>query len=177
MADVPGELNPEQLIRTERLLLRLFTQEELDAIADLVDLAQFAQGFPTPEDQDWARTALDAGCYFFTETMYSMFAVVNTASDQIIGMAGFVGPPIDNELEVVGSVAPNYQREGYGNEALPHLVELAFRNPQVKAVTASVPWGNEPARKLLLNNGFSEYPSGGFEATYVHPRPEMRSSS
>ncbi|GAA4705184.1 MULTISPECIES: GNAT family N-acetyltransferase [Kocuria] len=177
MTDVSEELSPGRSIRTERLVLRPFTQDELEAIADRADLAQFAQGFPTPEDQDWAHTALDAGSYFFTETMYSMFAVVDAASGQVIGMAGFVGPPIDHELEVVGSVIPGRQNEGYADEVLPYLVELAFQNPQVKAVNASVPWGNEPARKLLLKNGFSECPSDGFEATYVHPRPEMRSSN
>lgn len=177
MTDVSDELNPERLIRTERLVLRPFTQDELEAIADPADLTQFAQGFPTPEDQDWAHTALDAGSYFFTETMYSMLAVVDAALGQVIGMAGFVGPPIDDELEVVGSVIPGRQNEGYADEVLPHLVELAFQNPRVKAVNASVPWGNEPARKLLLNNGFSECPSDGFEATYVHPRPEMRSNN
>ena len=177
MTDVSEEFSPERSIRTGRLLLRPFTQDELEAIVESADLIQFAQGFPTPEDQDWAHTALDAGSYFFTETMYSMYAMMDTASDQIIGMAGFVGPPIDDELELVGSVIPNLQNQGYGDEALPHLVELAFQNPQVKAVNASVPWGNEPARKLLLHNGFSECPSDGFEATYVHPRPEMRSTN
>lgn len=177
MTDVSEELSPDPLIRAERLLLRPFTQDELEAITESEELAQFARGFPTPEDQDWARTALEAGSYFFTETMYSMFALVVTASDQIIGMAGFVGPPIDDELEVVGSVIPDLQNQGYGDEVLPHLVELAFQDPQVKAVNASVPWGNEPARKLLLKHGFTECPSDGFEATYVHPRPEMRSSN
>lgn len=177
MTDVSEELSPERLIRAARLVLRPFTQDELEAITESADLAQFAPGFPTPEDQDWAHTALDAGSHFFTETMYSMFAIVDTASDQIIGMAGFVGPPIDDELEVVGSVIPSLQNQGYADEVLPHLMELAFQDPEVKAVNASVPWGNEPARKLLLKHGFTERPSGGIEATYVHPRPEMRSSN
>ncbi|PZP35602.1 MAG: hypothetical protein DI613_04260 [Kocuria rhizophila] len=172
MTEVLEELSPERSIRTERLLLRPFTQDELESIAESTDLPQFAQGFPTPEDQDWAQTALDAGSYFFTETMYSMFAMVDAASGQIIGMAGFVGPPIDNELEVVGSVVPNRQNQGYAGEVLPYLVELAFQNSQVNAVNASVPWGNQPACRLLLTHGFEERPSGGSESTYVHVRPK-----
>lgn len=171
MSDVPEELGPDRSIRTERLLLRPFIPEELEAAAESTDLPQFAQGFPTPEDQDWAQESLDAGSHFFTETMYSMFAVVDVASGQIIGMAGFVGPPIDDELEVVGSVVPTRQNQGYAGEVLPPLVEFAFQNPQVKGVSASVPWGNEPARKLLLNHGFTERESGGSEASFVHPRP------
>ena len=174
MTEVLEELSPERSIRTERLLLRPFTAEELEAATDNADLPQFAQGFPTPEDQDWAQTALDAGSYFFTETMYSMFAVVDAASGQIIGMAGFVGPPIDNELEVVGSVVPQRQNQGYAGEVLPYLVDLAFQHPEVNAVNASVPWGNEPARKLLVTHGFSERPCGGSESAYVFPRPEER---
>lgn len=170
MTEVLDELRPERSIRTERLLLRSFTSEELEAAAVGADLPQFAQGFPTPEDQDWARTALDAGSYFFTETMYSMFAMVDAASGQIIGMSGFVGPPIDNELELVGSVVASHQNRGYGGEVLPYLLDLALQSPRVTAVNASVPWGNEPARKLLLTHGFHERPCRGSEAAYVYPR-------
>lgn len=174
MIDVLEGLSPERSIRTERLLLRPFTHEELEAAAEPADLPQFAQGFPSPEDQDWAQTAMEAGSYFFTETMYSMFAVVDAASGQIIGMAGFVGPPIDHELEVVGSIVPNRQNQGYAGEVLPYLVELAFQNSQVNAVNASVPQGNEPARKLLLDKGFSERPCGGSESAFVYHRPAGR---
>lgn len=172
MTEVLDEFRPERPIRTERLLLRPFVPEELEAIADSTDLPQFAPGFPTPEDRDWAQTALEAGSYFFTETMFSMFAIVDAASEQIIGMAGFVGPPIDHELEVVGSIVPARQNQGYGGEVLPHLLELAFQNPEVTAVNASVPWGNGPASKLLLDNGFTERPCGGSESAYVYARPE-----
>lgn len=171
MAEVLDERSPERSIRTERLLLRPFTPEELVAAAEDTDLPQFAEGFPTPEDQDWAQSALEAGSHFYTETMYTMFAVVEVASEQCVGMAGFVGPPIDSELEVVGSLTPDRQNRGYGSEVLPRLVELAFEHPQVTAVNASVPRGNEPARKLLIHHGFSKRDSVGGETAYVHPRP------
>lgn len=171
MTEVPEEQSTERSIRTERLVLRPFTQDELAAAGEDTDLPQFAQGFPSPEDRDWAQTALDAGSHYFTESMYTMFAVVDAASAQVIGLAGFVGPPIDQELEVVGSLAPNHQNKGYGSEVLPRLVDLAFQDPEVTAVNASVPWGNEPARKLLVHHGFSPRESAGRESAYAYSRP------
>lgn len=171
MTEVPEELDSAPRIRTERLLLRPFTLDELQAAADGSPYPQFAPGFPSPEDRDWAQGALDAGSHFFTETIYSTFAVVDAASSQIIGMGGFMGPPIDSELEVVGSVVAKRQNEGFASEVLPQLVKLAFDDPQVTAVNASVPWGNEPAARVLLKAGFSERDSSGAETDYVYPRP------
>lgn len=167
----PEELDPVQPIRTERLLLRPFTPDELEAVAGGVHLAHFAPGFPPLPDRDWAREALEAGSHFYTETRFARLAVVDRSSGCVIGTAGFAGPPIDAELELMASIVTDRQNQGLASEALPELMRFAFEDPAVVAVHASIPPGNEAAEKLLLDHGFVPRGTlGGTEASYVYPR-------
>lgn len=165
-------LPPAPVLETDRLLLRPFTAEELDAVAAGEPQEQFAPGFPTPEDVDFARESLVAGGYFFTETVYARMAVVEKSSGQVVGTAGFVGPPIDDELEVVGSLSARRRGLGYAAEGLEALLRVAFADPAVRGVRASVPADNAPAEQTLRAAGFVHRPTPGLETDYVLPRPD-----
>lgn len=164
-------LRPAPVLETERLLLRPFTAEELDAVAAGEPAAHFADGFPTAEDMDFARESLLAGGYFFTESVYARMAIVQKESGRIVGTAGFVGPPIDDELEIVGSLAPGRRSLGYAQEGLEALLRVAFADPAVAGVRASVPVGNAPAEQVLVAAGFGYRETPGLETDYFLPRP------
>ncbi|MFI7483876.1 GNAT family N-acetyltransferase [Kocuria sp. M1R5S2] len=164
-------LRPAPVLETERLLIRPFTAEELDAVAAGDRAEHFAEGFPSPEDMDFARESLLAGGYFFTESVYARMAIVEKESGQIVGTSGFVGPPIDAELEVVGSLAPAYRNLGYAQEGLAALLGVAFTDDAVSGVRASVPVDNAPAEQVLLAAGFVHRRSPGLETDYFLPRP------
>jgi ribosomal-protein-alanine N-acetyltransferase len=165
-------LRPAPLLETERLLIRPFTVEELDAVAAGEPLEHFAPGFPTAEDVDFARESLQAGGYFFTESVYARMAIVEKESGLVVGTAGFVGPPIDAELEIVGSLAADRRNRGYAQEGLEALVQVAFADTAVARVRASVPADNPPAEQVLLAAGFVFRESPGVETDYFLPRPE-----
>jgi ribosomal-protein-alanine N-acetyltransferase len=164
-------LRPAPVLETERLLIRPFTAEELDAVAAGEPEEHFAEGFPTAEDMDFARESLLAGGYFFTESVYARMAVVEKASGRVVGTSGFVGPPIDAELEVVGSLAPAYRNLGYAQEGLGALVHVAFADEAVAGIRASVPVDNAPAEQVLLALGFTYRETPGLETDYFLPRP------
>ena len=159
------------VLETERLVIRPFTAEELDAVAAGEPVAHFADGFPTVEDMDFARESLLAGGYFFTESVYARMAIVEKDSGQIVGTAGFVGPPIDDELEIVGSLAAGRRNRGYAREGLEALVRVAFTDPAVAGVRASVPEDNAPAEQVLVAAGFRHRETPGLETDYFLPRP------
>jgi ribosomal-protein-alanine N-acetyltransferase len=165
-------LRPAPVLETERLLLRPFTAEELDAVAAGEPAEHFADGFPTAEDMDFARESLVAGGYFFTESFYARMAVIEKGSGQVIGTAGFVGPPIDDELEVVGSLAAGHRNHGYAQEGIGALLRIAFTDPAVTGVRASVPGDNAPAEQVLVAAGFVHRETPGLETDYFLPRPQ-----
>lgn len=164
-------LRPAPVLETDRLLLRPFTAEELDAVAAGESAPHFAGGFPAAEDVDFARESLLAGGYFFTESFYARMAVVEKATGQVVGTAGFVGPPIDDELEVVGSLTPERRDQGYAQEGITALLGVAFTDPAVTGVRASVPADNAPAAQVLVAVGFVQREGPGLETDYVLPRP------
>jgi ribosomal-protein-alanine N-acetyltransferase len=56
---------------------------------------------------------------------------------RLVGIAGYKGPPdAGGEVEIGYSVVESEQRKGYGVGAIRLLVERAFRDPRVTAVTA-----------------------------------------
>lgn len=171
MWDALPEPEPPEPIRTERLELRPFTRDELEAVAAGARLEHFAPGFPTPADVDRARGAIEAGEHFATESEHIRLAMVDLASEQVIGTAGFPGPAMDGELEVEGSVVPDRRNRGLATEALRALVQHAFQNPEIRAVHGSVPGDQEAARRVLLHCGFIRRSSEGSEDSYHLPRP------
>lgn len=164
-------LRPAPVLETERLLLRPFTAEELDAVASGEHADHFTRGFPTAEDMDFARESLMAGGYFFTESVYARMAVLEKSTGVVVGTAGFVGPPIDDELEIVGSLAADHRNRGYAQEGLTALLGVAFTDRSVTGVRASVPGDNDPAAQVLLAAGFVHREAPGPETDYFLPRP------
>jgi [ribosomal protein S5]-alanine N-acetyltransferase len=164
-------VRPAPVLETERLLIRPFTAEELDAVAAGEPAEHFAAGFPTAEDMDFARESLLAGGYFFTESVYARMAIVEKESGEVVGTAGFVGPPIDDELEVVGSLTADRRNRGYAQEGLDALLRVAFADAAVHGVRASVPGDNTPAEQVLIALGFVHRETPGLETDYFLPRP------
>lgn len=66
-------------------------------------------------------------------------AQVAVLDDQVIGYAGFHGPPdADGVVEVAYSVVPFYRGRGYAKVMLHYLVQRAQADPAVKTVRASI---------------------------------------
>ena len=83
------------------------------------------------------------------------FFIVDRDSNQVVGTAGFKGPP-DNEgvVEIAYGVAPDYQGRGFATEAAHALVEFALANPAVATVRAHTLPGANASTRVLSKNGF-----------------------
>lgn len=160
--EVPGA----QHIRTDRLLLRPFTDEEIQAVIDGVHLTHFGPGFPLGETVDQLTDIAQAGGFFFTETMYSPLACVEVSTGQVVGSTGFAAAPIDGTLEVMGFLAPESRRQGFATEGLAALIGLAFHDPGVTKIRASVPKGHPHIHHLLTAAGFKRTETVGPETEY-----------
>ncbi len=76
--------------------------------------------------------------------------VVETATGQVVGRAGYHGPPDSAGMVEVGySIDPAHRRRGHARGALVILLETAKNYPEVAVVRASVRPDNTPSRLLL----------------------------
>ncbi|WP_144828348.1 GNAT family N-acetyltransferase [Kocuria rhizophila] len=171
MPEPLSQPKPPQPLHADHLELRPFTRDELETAADAPTRTHFAWGFSSVENTVWARSAIEAGECFVTESEHTRLAVVERASGQAAGTAGFTGPVMDGEFEMESSLVPGTHRRGPAGEALDALVERAFEVPGVRAVRAAVPEDMAPAHRLLVGRGFVRRHCADSEISYRLPRP------
>ena len=82
-------------------------------------------------------------------------AVRDTTSGELVGKAGFHGPPDERGMVEVGyAVVPELRRRGYARAALEVLLARAAAEPAVTVVRASVRPDNTPSLGLVGQYGF-----------------------
>ena len=83
--------------------------------------------------------------------------VVDDALAQVVGLAGFHGPPDEEgRVEVGYQIADGYQRRGYGRAAFEALLDVAGRAASVTIVRASIAPTNEASLALVAPYGFAQ---------------------
>jgi ribosomal-protein-alanine N-acetyltransferase len=84
------------------------------------------------------------------------FAVVERASDTVVGTVGFKGPPdADGTVEVAYGIVPACQGQGYATEAAEAAIVFARANARVRRVIAhTLPTPNASTR-VLTKLGFT----------------------
>lgn len=100
-------------------------------------LADFAE---RPEAVDWvARAAVDE------------------ETGQVVGHAGFHGPPDERGMvELAYTTDPDFRRQGYARAMLEALLEWAAKAPDVHIVRASIRPDNAASLATLAGHGFAQ---------------------
>lgn len=106
-------------VPTERLLLRPFTEADLDAYAEMSADAEVMRhigaGGPVARDIAWRQMALFAGHWVLRG--YGMWAVEEKATGALVGRAGFLHPEGWPANELGWLLARPYWGRGYAYEA------------------------------------------------------------
>lgn len=78
------------------------------------------------------------------------FALVDKENNQVIGTAGFKGPPDeDGVAEIAYAIVPSFRDRGYATEAASFLVAFALSDERVRVVRAhTLPATNASTRVL-----------------------------
>jgi ribosomal-protein-alanine N-acetyltransferase len=154
-------------IITERLRLIPATVELCDAEAhgpEAVYRALRARGpgsWPPPvfepDDVERIRRQLEADPAAEGWTLHYVLLreSVGRAEHELIGVAGYAGPPTEEGVVEVGyAVAEEYQRRGYATEAVKALVALAFEDSRVRVIRAHTYPALAPSIRVLEKAGF-----------------------
>ncbi len=79
---------------------------------------------------------------------------------QLVGSAGFFGPPEDGSVEIGYAVLPAFQDRGFATEIVAGLVTWALSQPAVECVTAETSSENPASRRVLNKLGFMQIGAG-----------------
>jgi RimJ/RimL family protein N-acetyltransferase len=143
-------------LRTPRIILRPFRQEDIDAMEQLFanpDFMRFSLGVYTERKQTvafiekvigWNRAAIP-----------SQFAVApRSEDDAVIGYCGFHHhPEVPGEVEIGYRLHPAYWNRGLITEAARAVRDHGFRHWKLARVISLIHPENIPSRRVAEKNG------------------------
>lgn len=139
------------MIRTERLHIKPINYEEL-----VSRVYSFSGMITNKDEQDNVvkyslipmREAPEKDHIWFT------FWLAYFEGQEVLE-CGFICPPtVDKVVEVFCYTKPEFQKQGFGTEAIKGLVRFATAFDNIHHVCASVAVDNTPSQKMFLKNGF-----------------------
>ena len=93
----------------------------------------------------------------------TMWMIVDKASGEIVGEAGFKGAPINGEVEIGYSTRTFVRGKGYMTQAVKAMCEFAFGCSGIIRVAALTKSDNLSSHRVLIKNGFVR---DGFRGRY-----------
>lgn len=148
-------------ITTERLYLLPFTMEIAKEVmeGEFTALSKLGltpgEGWPDEELKE-ALPRIIANLELVGEPSgFESWMVIEKTSKTLIGDVGFKGRPAPGGMIDLGyGIINAARRKGYANEAAESMIKWAFKQPEVKMITARCHDENDASTKTLESLGF-----------------------
>jgi len=141
-------------IETERLLLRMFSQDDLDDLSTIyadADVMQYLSGHPLTREETagWLKYFLDGWENFG----FGWWAVILKESGQLIGHCGLQFIHITPEVEVTYGLAKKYWRKGIASESARACLRYGFEELKLERIYALADPGNTVSHRVMQRVG------------------------
>lgn len=134
------------LLESEESFLCSFGQHAAPGLRDF-----FFSGEVSPQWLEQLRTGREA------DPWSHGFAVLNPVVGQVIGSAGFKGPPdAEGVVEVAYGIVAGWQGKGCATAALSELMAFASADDRVRVLRAHTLPENNASTRVLAKNGFTK---------------------
>jgi ribosomal-protein-alanine N-acetyltransferase len=142
-------------LQTERLILRSFRGEDVDAMAQLFanpDFMRFSLGVFTERKK--TVEFIEKVMAWDRAEMPSQFALVLRGQHAVIGYCGFHHhPEVPGEIEIGYRLHPDYWNRGLITEAARAVRDHAFADLKLRRVISLIHPENTPSRRVAEKNG------------------------
>jgi [ribosomal protein S5]-alanine N-acetyltransferase len=142
-------------VTTARLQLPLMDADTAAALVSGRRRPGWAEDFPAEGDVDVAGVLTREGVPSGSDAVFGPRLVVEASTGEVIGTAGFFGPPREGAVEIGYGIVPSRQRRGYATEAARALIELALARPGVSEIVAHAEPGNAASIRVLEKNALT----------------------
>jgi len=144
-------------LSTERLVLRQLTFEDKKAIFRLrsnKEINEFIKR-ETPKNLNQAEGFIQTCLDEFENENRVFWAMVEEDSNQLIGTIVFHKVDLENNYAEIGcELDPDYQEEGYMNEAMKAVLEFGKSSMQLKTIEAFTHHNNTASIALIEKHQF-----------------------
>lgn len=142
------------ILQTQRLILRKFTENDLDALATILgneEVMRFSLkgAMNRDEVQDYLKKRILSQ---YDKLGYGLYAIILKENQSMIGFIGFLSQNIDGEdkIELGYRLSPQYWGKGYAIEAAKEICHYAFDKLQINELISIIDPKN--ARSISLAN-------------------------
>jgi RimJ/RimL family protein N-acetyltransferase len=159
-------------LTTDRLLLRVWTPDEVAAVLDGARPGHWAGDFPAEGDQVIAGLFAEHPAWL---DVHGHRQIVERDSGLVVGSIGLFWPPQDGAVELGYGIVASRRGRGYASEATRALAAFALTAQGVHTVFANVELSNPPSVRVLEKAGFRRASSDGDTALYrvTEPYPAL----
>jgi ribosomal-protein-alanine N-acetyltransferase len=147
-------LHPQSL-RTERLLLRMFAEEDSEGLMRLLSDAETAKFIGGTKSHDQARDSAIRMRDAFAQRGWGTLAVVVEDTGDCIGYCGVRPLPCTPDVELAFALERSCWRRGYATEAAAAALGAAFRFLPFESIVGTVYPDNLASQRVLEKLGFS----------------------
>ena len=145
------------ILQTARLILRSFQSQDIDLLAELMANPEFMRFSLGVHSREQTAALLDKILLWQDEGLPSLFAVMHSADDRMIGYCGFYHQQIDqmNEIEIGYRLHPDYWNRGLITEAAQAVRDHGFRDLKLPRVISLIHPDSIPSRRVAEKNGMT----------------------
>lgn len=157
-------------LTTDRLVLRLWSTDEITAVLGDGRMAHWAEDFPAEGDLVIADAiAGQSG----EPGEYGHRLIVERQSDLVVGSISLLWPPSEGALEFGYGIVASRRGRGYAPEATQALVEFALSSPEVHTVYADVELSNPASARVLEKAGLHRWSEDATSARFRTEAPNL----
>jgi len=148
------------MIETERLMLRKFRTEDAEVASynsQRPIVAHFMSDMILPDEESACEFINYINDRFNFEEPFLVFAIELLETSVCLGLIGIAPKKeLNNEIEIVFSIADEYQSKGYATEAGKAIISMAFENCILDYLIAIVKPDNTASQKVINKLGYKE---------------------
>lgn len=148
------------IIETARLVMRAPVKRDLDAIVELANnprVAEMTATIPYPYTRADAEAWLEK---VSSGRGYSLVLFANGEKRTLVGVAGFGHRGEEHNPEIGYWIGEPFWKQGFATEASRALIDHAFSETKIDALSASCRIQNDGSRRVIEKCGFQWAGSG-----------------
>ncbi len=157
------------LLTTERLGLRAFQPEDLDAFAAMNADPRVMEYFPATLSREESKALMDRVNQRLEDFGFTFWAAEILDTEELIGFIGIVRTTMDTYftpcVEVGWRLAPQFWGKGYATEGAKESLRFAFEEQDLPEVYSFTPHTNQRSYKVMERLGMK--PQGTFNHPFI----------
>jgi RimJ/RimL family protein N-acetyltransferase len=145
------------ILQTERLSLREFEPEDLDALAKVLSDLQTMRYYPAPFDRAGVADWIQRNRTRCAKDGYGLWAMILNSTGELIGDCGLVRQSVDgaDEVEIGYHVRRDLWGQGYASEAARACRDYGFANLEVDQLISLIRPENRASCHVAEKNGMT----------------------